>query len=329
MGSHTFDHLSESMHSHTSHVQPILCGCEDVEVETLSNCNKALTFSSFPHSNFEMSVYSRSDDSYSSSSDNASLPLLPRPYWMRFRQPRVGPPITATKYSRYYPAPRYQSPYNIFKPMITRRIPPARRFAHVNSDNEASVLISTDGAALNNGQPNVRAGYGVVYAPDGSGRLSYHLGEENYPPTSNRAELLGAITALKVRNWAREGFSRVVIASDSAYLVNGICAWVFTWMNRDWTTARGECVKNIDLWEDLMAAVERLEARGIEVLFWLVSREMNEIADACAKQGAVRILFSGFSYCLSLLTGHGIGCVYESPLAIVSVIYQPSTPFGR
>jgi ribonuclease HI len=44
-----------------------------------------------------------------------------------------------------------------------------------------------------------------------------------YPATSNRAEMLAVINALLIHFWMGEGFERIVIATDSEYVVRGIC----------------------------------------------------------------------------------------------------------
>jgi ribonuclease HI len=220
-----------------------------------------------------------------------SLPVLPPPPWLINFRMQVGPPITATPNSRRYPAPPDQSPLTIFKPMINACTVPAPRWIHVDDAGLATVLIFTDGAALNNGQPNASAGYGIVLTPGPTRGLSFRLNVEDYPPTSNRAEMMAVINALLLRVWLGEGFARIAIATDSEYVVRGICEWVFAWKGRNWVTRQGQPVANRDLWERLIEAVEKWEKMGVQVLFYLVKRELNAKADKCAKKGAVRTPF--------------------------------------
>ena len=151
------------------------------------------------------------------------------------------------------------------------------------------VLLFTDGAAINNGQPDARAGWGIVFVPatPRPTGASFRLTADDGPPTSNRAELLAAINALLIRVWMGEGFAGIVIATDSEYVVRGICKYVFSWKSRNWTTGRRTPVANKDLWERLIYAVEKWEKQGAMVQFYLVRRGLNTEADRLAREAAV------------------------------------------
>lgn len=110
---------------------------------------------------------------------------------------------------------------------------------------------------------------------------------------SNRAHLRAAIAALQYRPWDSEGWSRVVIASDSEYLVEGITNWVEIWQSNGWITAdeagygrEGDPVANRDFWEQLIWEIQERSRRGIEVKFWLILHAQNLEAHAEARFGA-------------------------------------------
>jgi len=163
----------------------------------------------------------------------------------------------------------------------------APRWVHVGTEGKPAILIFTDGAAINNGRPDARAGCGVVVDSLSPNGVSFRMDPKYHPATSNRAEMLAVIVALTMRVWKGEGFGRIVIATDSEYVVRGICEWVFVWKHRNWTTRQGKPVSNKDLWERLIKEVERWEREGIRVLFYLVERRFNTRADQCARAGAV------------------------------------------
>jgi len=104
--------------------------------------------------------------------------------------------------------------------------------------------------------------------------------------SSNRAELRAVIAALRFRNWAGEGFSTVVIATDSEYVTTGSTQWAKTWLQNSWRTANKAEVKNKDLWEMLLGEVERHHGRGLSIQFWRISRAWNTVADEAAKKAA-------------------------------------------
>lgn len=110
---------------------------------------------------------------------------------------------------------------------------------------------------------------------------------ERYPQTSNRAELRAVIAALRFRFWFDEGFNKVVIATDSAYVVEGITKWISTWLRNNWRTSVGADVKNKDLWQLLLWEMERYDVRNTKIQFWRIPRELNSEADYHAKEGAM------------------------------------------
>lgn len=166
----------------------------------------------------------------------------------------------------------------------------------IHRDDPSQVLIYTDGACLNNGQANPRAGWAFVFKPETSqpgGIISDRLekkgpfGDEG-AQTSNRAELRAVLGALRFRNWQGEGFTTVVFATDSEYVAQGATAWSRGWIRNGWKTRTGAAVKNKDLWEMLLGEVERWGVEGVKIQFWRIPRSLNEMADHAAKQAAER-----------------------------------------
>ncbi|KAF5979787.1 ribonuclease H [Fusarium coicis] len=161
-------------------------------------------------------------------------------------------------------------------------------------DDPKTFLIYTDGACLNNGQENPRAGWAFVFRPRQSNATTYVTGRlENKGPfgddhsqTSNRAELRAIIGALRFRHWNGEGFTRLVFATDSEYVVKGATAWVAGWLRKGWKTSSGHRVKNRDLWEALLGELERWNVHGMRIQFWKIPREWNIEADQLAKEAA-------------------------------------------
>ncbi|MEM9048904.1 MAG: ribonuclease HI [Pseudomonadota bacterium] len=68
--------------------------------------------------------------------------------------------------------------------------------------------------------------------------------------TNNRMELMAAIAALE----ALERPTRLTVVTDSAYLKGGITGWIQGWQRNGWKTADRKAVKNVDLWQRLVAA---------------------------------------------------------------------------
>jgi len=166
------------------------------------------------------------------------------------------------------------------------------------------MLVFTDGSCLNNGRDNAKGGWAFSLHPaydmcrrDGSmervkplvfsGTLE-DVGPTGiaYRHTSNRAELRAVISALSFRAWFGEGFQRLVIATDSEYVVRGVLEWSPVWKRRNWCTAKGTPVENRDLWEHLLQKLDSRGKQGLDVLFWRIPRALNYEADEAAKDGA-------------------------------------------
>lgn len=80
--------------------------------------------------------------------------------------------------------------------------------------------------------------------------------------TNNRMELMGVVQALAA---LRES-CRVHVHTDSAYVSNAFTErWIDNWKRRGWLTADRKPVKNRDLWEALLAEMERHEVRFVKV----------------------------------------------------------------
>lgn len=84
------------------------------------------------------------------------------------------------------------------------------------------------------------------------------------------------------------------MASDSAYVVGGIAEHIATWKQRDWRNSDAKPVVHKDLWEKLLAAVDKNAWQGVETRFWRIGRDLNRYADvaaeanAAAKNGRIR-----------------------------------------
>ena len=118
------------------------------------------------------------------------------------------------------------------------------------------VLVYTDGSS--SGIGDAPGGYGAVLirdAGDGFPPVVRELSGGELSTTNNRQEMLAAIVALEA---IPEGLCRVVVHSDSSYLVNCMRrGWITGWRKQGWKTSAKKEVANRDLWERLEAAVAR------------------------------------------------------------------------
>jgi ribonuclease HI len=110
-----------------------------------------------------------------------------------------------------------------------------------------------------------------------------HGGERS--TTNNRMELMAAISALE----ALKRPVRVQLYTDSKYVLDGITKWLPGWERNGWRTASKQPVKNVDLWQRLVAAMAPHEVSW----HWVKGHNGdpgNERADELARLGITETL---------------------------------------
>ena len=136
------------------------------------------------------------------------------------------------------------------------------------------VVIFTDGACSGNPGPG---GWGAILM---FGEKRKELCGGDPATTNNRMELMGAIQALE----ALKKPCKVVLNTDSQYVIKGVSEWIHAWKRRGWLTADKKPVKNDDLWRRLDEARLRHKVQWK----WVkghAGNEHNERADELARQG--------------------------------------------
>ncbi|KAL2175065.1 uncharacterized protein P884DRAFT_248671 [Thermothelomyces heterothallicus CBS 202.75] len=183
----------------------------------------------------------------------------------------------------------------------------------VNRFNRCEMMLVIAGSCLRNGGDAPVGGCAFVFGGDdddedagrdrdesqktdghavGVEAVAFRLESRDADPpsspedTCNRAKLIAAIAALRFRDWAGEGWRRVVVVTDLEYLAKGATEWLPNWVRSNWRKPPGakpgkkggrdderKCYLNRDLWEELQARIEELMAAGCEVSFWQVNGE--------------------------------------------------------
>ena len=115
------------------------------------------------------------------------------------------------------------------------------------------VTLYSDGSAR--GNPEGPGGYGTVLQfVDAKNTLHEREYSAGYKKTTNnRMELMGVITGLEALTKSCE----VTVISDSKYVTDAFNAhWVDNWKKNNWRTSTRQPVKNKELWERLLKAME-------------------------------------------------------------------------
>jgi ribonuclease HI len=117
-----------------------------------------------------------------------------------------------------------------------------------------TIELWTDGACSGNPGPGGWAA--VLVARDAGGAVTKQVelsGGERHT-TNNRMELQAVISGLE----SLERPSELTVHIDSSYVMDAIVKrWHVGWQARGWKTAAKQPVKNQELWEQLLALLER------------------------------------------------------------------------
>lgn len=154
---------------------------------------------------------------------------------------------------------------------------------------ENALNIFTDGSSL--GSPR-RGGIGVRFV------IIASCGEEQvedfeFPgyknATNNQMELQACILALTeaIKLDLPENITRVVIQSDSSYVVDNYKKAMFQWPGAQWLSPRGRPVLNADRWKELVKLIQKIRM-PVEIR-WVKGHsrsEHNKAADRLARTSA-------------------------------------------
>jgi ribonuclease HI len=147
-------------------------------------------------------------------------------------------------------------------------------------------VLHLDESCLGNGREgeNPGGGAGLIEVRSRGGKVErrdFYLHEP--ATTNNRMALEGATRALEILG-GKGARLRVLMVSDSQYLVKGAREWMPAWAARGWTRKSGP-IENLERWKRLRAAQAKHEVQWT----WLrghARHPKNEYADRIAVRAA-------------------------------------------
>ena len=152
---------------------------------------------------------------------------------------------------------------------------------------ETIPTVYIDGSCIRNGTSTAQAGYGIFWGDQHPWNCSNPLPLDS-TATNNKAELMAAIKALQVAT--DNNLKRLIVCSDSNYVIQGVTEWIYKWSENGWKTANGEDVKNKDIWKELAAFAQD---SGMDITWKHVAAHSgipgNEEADKLALKAAKQI----------------------------------------
>lgn len=163
------------------------------------------------------------------------------------------------------------------------------RFGDIIDMMDDTVYIFCDGACRGNPGPG---GLGVYLRQKQIEQLIYAGSSQ---ATNNQMEMSAALWALEYAMKLGTVAAKVVLHTDSKYVVDGITSWLPNWKKKNWKTASGDPVKNLELWKALDRANSLMKVEWK----WVkghAGHAGNELADQLANQGVDECLKSKKEY---------------------------------
>ncbi len=148
--------------------------------------------------------------------------------------------------------------------------------------------IYTDGSCYSSPR---RGGIGIRFVfPDSMNREELDFQPDGYiGATNNQMELKACIEALNIAKNRGElnQASRIIIHTDSQYVVDNHYAACYSWPKNGWRTAKGTPVQNVDSWKELIKSEKKVRKRVD--YYWVKGHSKNKhnkAADKLAKKSA-------------------------------------------
>ena len=112
-----------------------------------------------------------------------------------------------------------------------------------------SIEIYTDGACR--GNPGI-GGWGTIIQFQNNSKELFGGRAET---TNNQMEMQAVIEGLK----ALKEPCKIMLYTDSKYVMDGITSWIHGWKKNNWKTSNKKPVKNMELWQELDQLVNQHE----------------------------------------------------------------------
>ena len=140
-------------------------------------------------------------------------------------------------------------------------------------------IYYTDGSATGNGTENSIGGFGIVEV-DENNNILWEYQENNLKyETNNSMELTAILYALNHIEIEEVSFMKPIIYSDSAYCVNLINDWMYSWERNGWKRPKNQEVKNLNLIKQIFELASLAEIRKVK---GHSDNKWNEYADKLA-----------------------------------------------
>lgn len=130
-----------------------------------------------------------------------------------------------------------------------------------------NIIIYTDGGCR--GNPGLGAWAAILISEKHNLRLE--IGESENDTTNNKMEMKAVIKALE----RLKNSHNIKVYSDSAYLINGMNEWIYSWQKNNWIKSDKKPVENKEYWIKLIKLSKKHNIEFIKVKGHSDNKENN------------------------------------------------------
>lgn len=142
----------------------------------------------------------------------------------------------------------------------------------------------TDGSShkLNN---NSCGGYGITTFDDNETLIGCCCQQFSTKVTNNQMELMAILRTFEIKNEYHKN-EPITIYSDSAYCINALSSWIYTWCNNGWENSQNKIIENYNIFKSLYLYynkeffISQIEFKKIPGHAGIIG---NELSDALAQ----------------------------------------------
>jgi len=149
--------------------------------------------------------------------------------------------------------------------------------------------VYTDGSCSGNGSKENFGGYGIVVTFNDKIVKLYKQGKKN--TTNNEMELQAIYEAIKIAKILSKGKNEeIIIYSDSAYCVNTINNWMYSWASNNWIKKTDKKPpENLQLIKNIYELMQFERKIKVEKIKGHSGHEFNEKADELATSATLEL----------------------------------------
>ena len=162
----------------------------------------------------------------------------------------------------------------------------------------STIRVYTDGSAINNGKKNCYGGIGIFFGDNDPRNVGDKLSTDKI--SNNVAELIACQRAIEILINDDKVNNKIIICTDSEYMINCITVWVYSWEKNNWqrnVKGKNKPIKNLDIIKKIKSYVDKYNIifkhikshktspsnkNSLEYFDWYG----NDMADKLAKKGA-------------------------------------------